>query len=419
MNYKTIMLFIVCVLNNHFVNSQNIYSLTEEKNQHRDTIQLVDNKLILRIISATKIKNNSWYTDILSNIGNNQLLVRGQTWMDKSQPSQWWRISQDGGTHWGPFAKVDSFNPSSLKPNMITLSEGSIIGWEDGWNKNTAYDGHPGESVRHTIICASSMEELIKGNIKTKEVAISLPYMVPLMSDNTQSPPIYVLPTWGKLIEGDYGYLIQAAYPRLVFDKAPRLWTEQKTLAYKYRTCIIYSRDKGSTWNYLSTVASPEQYPLPTQAEGYCEPDLLYLGNGNILCVMRSGGNPGGSMMERYTPLFSCHSTDGGLSWTTPVAIAPFGVNPVLLRMKNGLIVCLSGRPGFFLIFSTDEGKSWSSPYWISKSNGAYFRSSSGYGQLLELEPGKLGVTYDEYCSEGDTTKMVTKFKSFTIEVCN
>ena len=236
---------------------------------------------------------------------------------------------------------------------------------------------------------------------------------------DTQSLPIYVLPTWGKLIEGDYGYLIQAAYPRLVFDKAPRLWTEQKTLAYKYRTCIIYSRDKGSTWNYLSTVASPEQYPLPTQAEGYCEPDLLYLGNGNILCVMRSGGNPGGSMMERYTPLFSCHSTDGGLSWTTPVAIAPFGVNPVLLRMKNGLIVCLSGRPGFFLIFSTDEGKSWSSPYWISKSNGAYFRSSSGYGQLLELEPGKLGVTYDEYCSEGDTTKMVTKFKSFTIEVCN
>ena len=173
MNYKTIMLFIVCVLNNHFVNSQNIYSLTEEKNQHRDTIQLVDNKLILRIISATKIKNNSWYTDILSNIGNNQLLVRGQTWMDKSQPSQWWQISPDGGAHWEPFVKGDSFNLSFLKPNMLTLSNGSIIGWEDGWNKNTAYDGHPGESVRHTIICASSMEELIKGNIKTKEEAIA------------------------------------------------------------------------------------------------------------------------------------------------------------------------------------------------------------------------------------------------------
>jgi hypothetical protein len=86
----------------------------------------------------------------------------------KSQPSQWWQISPDGGAHWEPFVKGDSFNLSFLKPNMLTLSNGSIIGWEDGWNKNTAYDGHPGESVRHTIICASSMEELIKGNIKQR-----------------------------------------------------------------------------------------------------------------------------------------------------------------------------------------------------------------------------------------------------------
>lgn len=412
-----IFLIIICIICSLILKSQSKNSFSNDAN--KDSILLVNKKIRLSLISETTIKDNSWYIDILSSIGNNQLLVRGQTWMDKSQPSRWWRISTDGGAHWEPYTIKDSNKPPFLRPNMLTLSDGSIIGWEDGWNKNTAYNGHPGESVKHTIIYASSMEELIEGNIKIKEVAISLPYMVPLMSDNTQSPPTYVLPTWGKLIEGDHGYLIQAAYPRLAFDKAPRLWAEQKTLAYKYRTCIIYSRDKGVTWNYLSTVASPEQHPLPTQAEGYCEPDLLYLGNGSMLCVMRSGGNPGGSMMERYTPLYSCHSTDGGLSWTTPVAIAPFGVNPVLLRMKNGLIVCLSGRPGFFLIFSTDEGKSWSSPYWISKSNGAYFRSSSGYGQLLEVEPGELGVAYDEYCCEGDRTRMVTKFKSFTIEISN
>ncbi len=412
-----IFLIISCIICSLILKSQSKISFSKDAN--KDSILLVNKKIKLSLINEAIIKDNSWYTDILSIIGNNQLLVRGQTWMDKSQPSQWWRISQDGGTHWEPFAKVDSFNLSFLKPNMLTLSDGSIIGWEDGWNKDTTFDGHPGKPVKHFIIHASSMEELIKGRIKTEEVTISLPYMVPLMSDNTKSSPIYVLPTWGKLIEGDQGYLIQAAYPRFAFDKAPRLWEEQKTLAYKYRTCIIYSRDKGVTWNYLSTVASPEQYPLPAQSEGYCEPDLLYFESGRILCVMRSGGNPGGSMMERYTPLYSSHSKDGGLTWTPPVAIAPFGVNPVLLRMKNGLIVCLSGRPGFFLIFSTDEGKSWSSPYWISKSTGAYFRSSSGYGQLLELEPGKLGVAYDEYCGEGEKQRMVTKFKSFTIEICN
>jgi hypothetical protein len=221
--------------------------------------------------------------------------------------------------------------------------------------------------------------------------------------------------TWGKLIEADYGYLIQATYPRLAYDNAPRLWKEQKMLAYKYRSCVIYSQDDGTTWRYLATIASPEQYPLPANSEGYCEPDLLYFGKGHLLSVMRTGGNPSGNLMERFTPLVASRSKDGGLTWTPPEPIAPYGVAPVLLHMKNGLVVCLSGRPGFFLLFSADEGVSWSAPYWVSKSNGAWGHCSSGYGQLMELSPGVLGIAYDEYIGEGDNARMVAKFRSYHI----
>ena len=186
--------------------------------------------------------------------------------------------------------------------------------------------------------------------------------------------------------------------------------------ARQYRTWLMCSRDDGATWHYLSTVASSLQHPLPPQAEGYCEPDMLYLGDGHLLCVMRSGGNPGGTLRERFTSLVVCRSVDGGLSWTAPEPIAPYGVAPVLLRMTNGLIVCLSGRPGFFLLFSADDGHTWSVPHWLSTSHGPWGESSSGYGQLLEIEPGILGVAYDEYVGTEDDARMVTRFRSYRVE---
>jgi hypothetical protein len=217
------------------------------------------------------------------------------------------------------------------------------------------------------------------------------------------------------MVETEDGHLIQSAYPVLAWGRAPRLWEEQKGPAPQYRTCVIYSRDDGATWHYLSTVASPDRHPLPAQAEGYCEPDLLYLGDGRLLCVMRSGGSPTGRLMERYTHLVACRSDDGGLTWTPPEPIAPYGVKPILLRMSSGLIACLAGRPGFFLVFSADEGKNWSTPLWVNESHGPWRRAASGYGELIELEAGVLGVAYDGYRNSGEEGKMVARFRWYGV----
>jgi len=412
---KKLVLIATFVLGSFFTHAQNVVlSPKSIMIEPTDSVYMTDGKVVMNQLSDSVIIENGWYPNELYQSDDGLLLAHG-TWKRRNYSGGWWQTSRDGGITWQPYVKTDDKDYTQLQPFMCQRQDGSVISWAGVWNQKKVFDDRPGQPVVQAIVHAPSFEALIRGRGIKTEATICLPYMVPLNSDNINKPPIYVPAIWGKLVEADHGYLIQAVYPRLAYDNAPRLWAEQKAPAFKYRTCVLFSRDDGTTWHYLSTVASSEQYPLPAQSEGYCEPDLLYFGAGRLLCVMRSGGSPFGSLMERCLPLVSSHSNDGGLTWTAPAPIAAYGVAPVLLRMKSGLVVCLSGRPGFFLLVSADEGKTWSTPHWVSKSNGSWGRSSSGYGQLIELEPGVLGVAYDEYVGEGDNARMVTKFRRYRL----
>jgi hypothetical protein len=416
MNYKNVLLvtFMLDIFCSYAQNAGSSNEFTKE--QKIAPVLLPDGKIGLTLLSDSVITEGGWYTNALHGLGDGLLLAHGGSWKRNDFSGEWWRLSSDGGITWQPYVKASDKDYTRIRPYMCQRRDGSVIGWAGAWNLQTEYLGRPGQPITQSIMRAPSIEKVIHGYGVNTEATICLPYMVPLIGDDLSQPPAYTPAIWGKLVEADHGYLIQAVYPRLAYDNAPRLWVEHKTPAFKYRTCVMYSQDDGATWHYLSTVASPEQYPLPAQAEGYCEPDLLYFGNGRLLCVMRSGGNPAGTLMERYTPLVGCRSSDGGLTWTPPEPIATYGVAPVLLKMKSGIVVCLSGRPGFFLLFSTDDGKTWSAPHWVSKSNGPWGRSSSGYGQLIETEPGVLGVAYDEYAGKGNDARMVTNFRRYRLE---
>ena len=414
-NTKSVLLT-AFILSGFYSHAQHAGSPKQITGQQQTTVLMPHGKVVLTRLSDSVVAERGWYANILHRLDDGLLLAHGVSRKPVDNSREWWKVSADGGISWQSYSKTRDKDYTRISATMCQRRDGSVIGWAGAWNLKTDYHGRPGQPVPQSMIHAPSFNALILGQGVNTETTVSIPYMVPLMGDDLNEPPAYSPDIWGKMLEADHGYLVQAVYPRLAYDNAPRLWAEQKSPAFKYRTCMIYSQDDGASWHYLSTVASPEQYPLPAQAEGYCEPDLLYFGNGKLLCVMRSGGNPAGTFMERYTPLVSCRSSDGGLTWSPPEPIAPFGVAPVLLRMRSGLLVCLSGRPGFFMLFSADEGNTWSAPSWISKSNGPYGSSSSGYGQMIELEPGVLGVAYDEYIGEGDDARMVTKFRRYRVE---
>jgi hypothetical protein len=189
----------------------------------------------------------------------------------------------------------------------------------------------------------------------------------------------------------------------------------------KYRTIVVFSKDKGKTWKNPVLVAYdrmlgrgiPDDHPMaekgllneivkPTALvpaitqEGFREADLIEAPNGDLLCVMRSGGRNGGTTTLFPTPLYCSRSTDDGLSWSPPKQIADRGVCPNLVTLSNGIIVCTYSRPGNWLIFSDDNGITW---------KGAFqFGDTRDYNYIVKVAPETIQVYHEAY---KDGKKMV------------
>ncbi|MDD5523301.1 MAG: sialidase family protein [Kiritimatiellae bacterium] len=176
------------------------------------------------------------------------------------------------------------------------------------------------------------------------------------------------------------GSLLAAMYGQFSNDRVPVPTMPDKWKCYKYRTFVVHSTDRGKTWEYLSTVAYDPNIGL----ESFCEADLLTLPDGEILCFMRTGGSGG-----KYTPLYLSRSADDGKTWGTPQPIADRGVWPNACRMRNGVIVCTYGRPGNWLAFSPDQGRTWAGHFWF------YNGSTTSYNSVEEISPDVLLVVYD------------------------
>ena len=176
----------------------------------------------------------------------------------------------------------------------------------------------------------------------------------------------------GSLLAAMYG---QFAADRVLVRTMPEAWK-----CYKYRTFVVRSADRGKTWEYLSTVA----YDPNVGLESFCEADLLTLPGGEILCFMRTGGSGG-----KFTPLYLSRSADDGKTWSAPQPIADRGVWPNACRMTNGVLVCTYGRPGNWLAFSLDEGRTWTGHFCF------YNGPTTSYNAVEEFAPGELLVVYD------------------------
>ncbi len=176
----------------------------------------------------------------------------------------------------------------------------------------------------------------------------------------------------GSLLAGMYGYF---KTDTVLCETFPKEWK-----VYKYRSFVMRSRDRGKTWDYLATVA----YDPTIGYESFCEPDLLVLPDGDILCFMRTGGSG-----NRHTPLYLSRSTDDGKTWSKPVPVADRGVWPNACMMKNGVIVCTYGRPDNWLMFSLDQGKTWVGHFRF------HHGTSTSYNSIEEVAPNKLLVVYD------------------------
>ena len=181
----------------------------------------------------------------------------------------------------------------------------------------------------------------------------------------------------------------------------------------KYRTVVVLSKDRGKTWGDPVLVAYdkmlgrgiPDDHdmvgksipesrvstttivPAVTQ-EGFRESDLVQAPNGDLICLMRSGGrNPVPEANLFPTPLYCSRSSDNGQTWSPPTQIADRGVCPNAVTMSNGIIVCTYSRPGNWLIFSDDHGKTW---------KGAFqFGTGGATNYIMEVAPDTIQVYHE------------------------
>ena len=176
----------------------------------------------------------------------------------------------------------------------------------------------------------------------------------------------------GSLLAAMYGYF---KTDTVLCEAFPKGWK-----LYKYRTFVMRSADRGKTWDYLATVA----YDPKVGIESFCEADLLVLPSGEVLCFMRTGGSGG-----KFTPLHLSRSADDGKTWSKPEPIADRGVWPNTCLMDNGVIACTYGRPGNWLAFSLDHGRTWTGHFCF------YAGATTSYNSVEEVAPDKLLVVYD------------------------
>lgn len=145
-----------------------------------------------------------------------------------------------------------------------------------------------------------------------------------------------------------------------------------------YRTVLVESHDQGASWDYVSTIANP----LNEERDGFCEPVLMRVADGSLLCMLRRGSS---------WPLAQVRSLDGGKTWSQPEFLSAHGVDPDLCVLPNGVLACSYGRPGRHLMFSVDGcGYSWG----YATDLGS--RSGSTYMGLAATGDDTLLVTYDE-----------------------
>ncbi len=176
------------------------------------------------------------------------------------------------------------------------------------------------------------------------------------------------------------GSLLAACSGTFKEDTTPITRYPTELGAKKYRGWVCRSTDRGLTWEYYATVtADPD---LGT--EGCNEMDLIRAPNGDLLCLFRTGGS-----RHDPSPLYQCRSTDEGKTWGTPEYVADRGVWPNACLMESGVLVCTYGRPGNWLTFSLDSGKTWIGHFCF------FDGESTSYNCVEEVSPGVILVTYD------------------------
>ena len=268
------------------------------------------------------------------------------------------KVSRDGGRTWQPLNQI---------PMAHQLSSGEILGLAF---HTEPVPERPGHLVGTRFVSSDGGK-----TVQQEQIQLHVAEAIGGIGHAAVNGPLF----YRSIIEQPDGRLLAAMYGWFRGDDVPVPGQAGSTY---YRTFLVSSSDDGKTWAFLSTVA----YDPGIGTEGYCEPAIRRLPNGDLLAMLRTGGN--NRPFWQDNPLCQTRSTDGGRTWAKPHRTGVEGVAPDLCVMSDGTLACSYGRPGADLMLSTDNGHTWTDHTCIHPER------YSGYTAVCEIEPGVLLYGY-------------------------
>jgi len=172
----------------------------------------------------------------------------------------------------------------------------------------------------------------------------------------------------------------------------------------KYTAYLLVSTDKGRTWQWHCTVATPRDVPEgvsegPDEIQFYEFPDRWR-------CIFRV------SAMSIAYPMHWCDSFDGGLTWTKPEALTGVDgmMDPRGLLMPDGPTVLATGRLGSDMYLAEGTSLDFHKIDIVAHHNACvpeapldkvsvvhapWHYPNSGHTDVLQIGPNRLLFTYD------------------------
>lgn len=192
---------------------------------------------------------------------------------------------------------------------------------------------------------------------------------------------------WGDMEVDSDNFLTVLTYPSFYKEGDSVSISE----VVSYNTC-----DNGYSWNIAGKITYNYDPALDKNGAkrsfwGYMEPAFEILQNGTYITVFRTTDGFGN------IPMYVSYSHDKGYNWCQPQVIAPSGVLPRLLQLKNGVLVMSSGRPGVQLCFSIDgNGKEWTNAFEMIPYKNEE-EVICGYTGLLPLDKKSFLIIYSDF----------------------
>jgi len=306
-------------------------------------------------------------------------------------------ISRDEGKTWTPPIIVNDTELDDRDAGIISLGNGKLL---------VSWFVHPAE------VYTDKYAPYIKNGASPEEALIALAQMASyrLLSDEKRMGGSYVRlsrdygVTWGETVRVP----VSAPHGPNVLADGSLLYLGKELYSYGAETPEVVASYKsvndGLTWEKLCVLDTPEGYTL----DNFHEPHVVEMPNGRLLGAIRAQGAP---CYHGFT-FFMCYSDDKGKSWTTPKSMDISGSPPHLMVHSSGAVICVFGRRevpfGERAIVSRDNGETWSDEY-VLCDNGP--DGDLGYPCSVELSDGSIfTVYYQKYAAGEKCSLMYTKW---------